>query len=183
MSDVSADATAAPLAGVKVVELGGGLAAGLCTHLLAGYGADVVQVGDPGLTDDEDAYLSRGKRRIPADSDLAELLGAADVVVDARPRHAPVSPSAADIHAADPHLVVVAITPFGLDVVLFEAVSAFGTVGLSTGITGQIPAAGLLALTVMMFLGGTGPITLASALALRERARRYELPEERTIIG
>jgi Trk-type K+ transport system membrane component len=75
------------------------------------------------------------------------------------------------------------ITPFGLDAVLFEVVSAFGTVGLSTGITAAIPPAGLLALTAMMFLGGLGPITLASALALRERGRRYELPEERTIIG
>jgi hypothetical protein len=35
----------------------------------------------------------------------------------------------------------------------------------------------------MMFLGGLGPITPAPALALRERGRRYELPEERTIIG
>ncbi len=75
------------------------------------------------------------------------------------------------------------ITPFGLDAVLFETISAFGTVGLSTGITAQIPAAGLVALTAMMFLGGLGPITLASALALREHGRRYELPEERTIIG
>jgi Trk-type K+ transport system membrane component len=80
-------------------------------------------------------------------------------------------------------LFLLEITPFGLDAVLFETISAFGTVGLSTGITGQIPDAGLLALTAMMFLGGLGPITLASALALREHARRYELPEERTIIG
>jgi Trk-type K+ transport system membrane component len=78
---------------------------------------------------------------------------------------------------------LLAITPFGLDAVLFETVSAFGTVGLSTGITPDIPPAGLLALTAMMFLGGLGPITLASALALRARGRRYELPEERTIIG
>lgn len=75
------------------------------------------------------------------------------------------------------------ITPFGLDAVLFETVSAFGTVGLSTGITPEIPGAGLIALTAMMFLGGLGPITLASALALREHGRRFELPEERTIIG
>jgi Trk-type K+ transport system membrane component len=80
-------------------------------------------------------------------------------------------------------LFLLEITPFGLDAVLFETISAFGTVGLSTGITGQLPGAGLLALTAMMFLGGLGPITLASALALREHARRYELPEERTIIG
>lgn len=40
-----------------------------------------------------------------------------------------------------------------------------------------------LVLTALMFLGRPGPITLASALALRERGRRYELPEERTIVG
>jgi trk system potassium uptake protein len=35
----------------------------------------------------------------------------------------------------------------------------------------------------LMFAGRVGPLTLGSALALRERARRYELPEERTIVG
>ncbi|MFC7343816.1 hypothetical protein [Saccharopolyspora griseoalba] len=35
----------------------------------------------------------------------------------------------------------------------------------------------------LMFIGRLGPITLASALALRERSRRYELPEERPIVG
>jgi trk system potassium uptake protein TrkH len=34
-----------------------------------------------------------------------------------------------------------------------------------------------------MFAGRVGPLTLASALALRERNRRFELPEERTIVG
>lgn len=80
-------------------------------------------------------------------------------------------------------LVLLSITPFRLDDVLFEAVSAFGTVGLSTGITAQLPAAGQLVLTALMFLGRLGPVTLASALALRERTRRYELPEERPIVG
>ncbi|WP_232376642.1 TrkH family potassium uptake protein [Amycolatopsis aidingensis] len=75
------------------------------------------------------------------------------------------------------------ITPFDLDRVLFEVVSAFGTVGLSTGITAELPVAGQLLLVGLMFLGRLGPITLASALALRERGRRYELPEERPIVG
>jgi crotonobetainyl-CoA:carnitine CoA-transferase CaiB-like acyl-CoA transferase len=104
-----------PLAGIRVVELGGGAAAGLCTHFLAGYGADVVQIGDPGLTVDEDTYLSRGKRRVEAD-DLAldQLLGVADVVVDGRSRSAPITPSAEEIRARHPRAVVTAITPFGL---------------------------------------------------------------------
>jgi potassium uptake TrkH family protein len=75
------------------------------------------------------------------------------------------------------------ISDFGLDAVLFETVSAFATVGLSTGITDDLPTAGKLVLAALMFLGRLGPITLASALALRERERRYELPEERTIVG
>ena len=75
------------------------------------------------------------------------------------------------------------ISDFGLDAVLFETVSAFATVGLSTGITDDLPAAGQLLLAALMFLGRLGPITLASALALREHERRYELPEERTIVG
>lgn len=80
-------------------------------------------------------------------------------------------------------VTLLGLTEFRLDDVLFEAVSAFATVGLSTGITADLPASGQLVLTALMFLGRLGPITLASALALRERGRRYELPEERTIVG
>jgi trk system potassium uptake protein len=75
------------------------------------------------------------------------------------------------------------ISRFGLDAVLFETVSAFATVGLSTGITAALPIPGQLVLAALMFLGRLGPVTLASALALREHERRYELPEERTIVG
>lgn len=104
-----------PLTGIKVVELGGGLAAGFCTHLLAGYGADVVQVGEPGLTADEDTYVSRGKRRVDAGADLDALLVAADVVVDGRAPSEQPSPSAREIRDSHSRLVVTAITPFGLD--------------------------------------------------------------------
>ncbi|MBX0300922.1 TrkH family potassium uptake protein [Cryobacterium sp. 1639] len=75
------------------------------------------------------------------------------------------------------------LTDIGLDALLFEAVSAFGTVGLSTGITASLPAAGQVILIVLMFIGRLGPITFASALALRERPATYELPKERPIIG
>ncbi|WP_020389825.1 TrkH family potassium uptake protein [Kribbella catacumbae] len=80
-------------------------------------------------------------------------------------------------------LSLLAMTSFRLDDILFETVSAFGTVGLSTGITAKIPAAGQLVLVALMFIGRLGPITMASALALRERPRRYELPEERPVVG
>jgi trk system potassium uptake protein len=75
------------------------------------------------------------------------------------------------------------LTDFTLDEVLFEAVSAFCTVGLSTGITSEIGPGGHLLLTALMFVGRLGPITFASALALRSRPRRYELPVERVMIG
>jgi Trk-type K+ transport system membrane component len=74
-------------------------------------------------------------------------------------------------------------TAFTLDQVLFEVISAFSTVGLSTGITAEVSTEGQLLLAALMFLGRLGPITLASALALRSRPRLYELPEERPIIG
>ncbi|WP_280123268.1 potassium transporter TrkG [Rhodococcus sp. ZPP] len=80
-------------------------------------------------------------------------------------------------------LTLLLLTDFDLDAVLFEVVSAFGTVGLSAGITADLPAAGQILLVALMFVGRLGPITLASALALRERGRRYELPEERPIVG
>jgi potassium uptake TrkH family protein len=75
------------------------------------------------------------------------------------------------------------LTPFSLDQVLFEVISAFATNGLSTGITAGIPMAGHVLLSLLMFVGRIGPLTLGSALALKERTRRYELPEERVIIG
>ncbi|MCP2635343.1 TrkH family potassium uptake protein [Microbacterium sp. HD4P20] len=71
----------------------------------------------------------------------------------------------------------------GLDRALFETVSAFGTVGMSTGITADLPESAQIVLIVMMFLGRLGPLTLGSAIALRERRALYELPKERPAIG
>lgn len=80
-------------------------------------------------------------------------------------------------------LTLMVITPFTLDRILFETVSAFATVGLSTGITADLPPLGQAVLVFLMFIGRIGPITLASALALRRRGRAYELPEARPIVG
>ncbi|POH57972.1 ATPase [Cryobacterium zongtaii] len=79
--------------------------------------------------------------------------------------------------------VLMVLTDLTLDVLLFEAISAFGTVGLSTGITANLPPAGQAILIMLMFIGRLGPITFASALALREHPVTYELPKERPIIG
>ncbi|WP_231946491.1 TrkH family potassium uptake protein [Auraticoccus monumenti] len=80
-------------------------------------------------------------------------------------------------------LTMSALTTQGFDVILFETVSAFATVGLSTGITASLPVPAQLVLVALMFIGRIGPLTVASAMALRERPRLYQLPEERTIVG
>jgi trk system potassium uptake protein len=80
-------------------------------------------------------------------------------------------------------LILLAVSGLPLDQVLYEATSAFATVGLSTGITADLPAAGQYVLVVLMFLGRTGPVTLATALVLRERRRLYRRPEERMLVG
>ncbi|HEX4978038.1 MAG TPA: potassium transporter TrkG [Nocardioides sp.] len=80
-------------------------------------------------------------------------------------------------------LLLLQITELPTRDVLFETVSAFATVGLSTGITADLPAAGQVVLVVLMFVGRLGPITLVSALALREKQLRYTLPEGRPLIG
>jgi Trk-type K+ transport system membrane component len=80
-------------------------------------------------------------------------------------------------------LVLVATGPFSLSQSIFESASAFGTVGLSTGITFDLPEAAKVTLIVLMFLGRTGPLTLGTALALREHGRRFRYAEGRPIIG
>lgn len=80
-------------------------------------------------------------------------------------------------------MTLMLITDIGFDKLLFETISAFATVGLSTGITASLPPAGQLLLVFLMFVGRLGPVTLASALALRSRPMMYEFPKERPLIG
>ncbi|MFF5794207.1 TrkH family potassium uptake protein [Paeniglutamicibacter sp. NPDC012692] len=80
-------------------------------------------------------------------------------------------------------MALMLITDLGFDKLLFETISAFATVGLSTGITASLPPAGQLLLVGLMFVGRLGPVTLASALALRSRPVLYEFPKERPLIG
>ena len=80
-------------------------------------------------------------------------------------------------------LLLLEITGWSLDVVLFEVISAFATVGLTTGVTHELPEAGKYVLVALMFIGRTGTMTFAAALALRDRRRVIRLPEERPIIG
>lgn len=65
----------------------------------------------------------------------------------------------------------------------FEVISAFGTVGLSTGITPLLSPFGRLVIILVMFVGRVGPLTAIAALTSRERALKGRLPEEHVTIG
>lgn len=69
------------------------------------------------------------------------------------------------------------------DQVTLEVISAFGTVGLSTGITAKLTAASKFVLTLIMFLGRLGPITLVTALSAHRAVRHFDYPVERPFIG
>ncbi|MFT7600963.1 MAG: trk system potassium uptake protein TrkH [Acidimicrobiales bacterium] len=80
-------------------------------------------------------------------------------------------------------LLTLTHTSLPLAEVLFEAVSAFGTVGLSTGITGEFGELGRILLIVLMFMGRVGPITFGTAVLFRPHPRRFEYPEEDLLVG
>jgi trk system potassium uptake protein TrkH len=65
---------------------------------------------------------------------------------------------------------------------LFEVVSAFGTVGLSAGVTAGLSMAGKLILSMVMFVGRLGPLVVAMAVS-RETAPRFYYAEEEIMSG
>jgi trk system potassium uptake protein TrkH len=66
---------------------------------------------------------------------------------------------------------------------LFEAVSAFGTVGLSTGITPLLSIPGKLSIILLMYVGRLGPLTLALAMRARLSRLPVQYPQARVIVG
>ncbi|MCW5950870.1 MAG: TrkH family potassium uptake protein [Propionibacteriaceae bacterium] len=119
---------------------------------------------------------------------IAELRGETQVVVSQRAVPSAIVRSALTVIALGATVVLVgtillAEDRFSLQQVLFEAFSAFGTVGLSTGITPHLRPESLVVLMVLMYLGRVGTISFATALALRARRRHYLLPEEQPIVG
>ncbi|AXT86749.1 ATPase [Aeromicrobium sp. A1-2] len=119
----------------------------------------------------------------------AELRGDPDVTIGARSISSAVIRSALTIALLAVMLVSTAtlalmlMTDVAFDDALFECTSAFGTVGLSTGVTANLPAKAQTLLIGLMFVGRVGTITAASAFVLRQRVPRYHLPEEQPIIG
>jgi trk system potassium uptake protein len=81
--------------------------------------------------------------------------------------------------------ILIALTDPGLDFIkiLFEVVSAFATVGLSTGITGTVSTGAKLILIVTMYIGRVGVLLLMSAILGDPRPTRIHYPEENLLVG
>ena len=74
-------------------------------------------------------------------------------------------------------------TEFPLDMIIFDVLSAVCTVGLSTGVTMDMHDPGKVMFAILMFIGRVGPVSMATALALRKVKRHFEYPKESPLIG
>jgi trk system potassium uptake protein TrkH len=72
---------------------------------------------------------------------------------------------------------------FTMSEIAFEAASALGTVGLTTGITASLTNAGKLIIIAAMLIGRLGPLTLLAALTFNLKPARYNYPDEAIIVG
>jgi trk system potassium uptake protein TrkH len=80
-------------------------------------------------------------------------------------------------------IVIAQITKADISDVLFDVISAFGTVGLSTGLTATLPDSASYVMAATIFMGRIGTVTLAAAVAATSRTQYYSLPVERPIVG
>ena len=78
---------------------------------------------------------------------------------------------------------IVTMQGFSFGQVLFEATSAFGTVGLTMGITPQLNVFSKLMIAITMFIGRVGTLTLFAGLTLASKDRRTGFPKEEVSIG
>ena len=76
-----------------------------------------------------------------------------------------------------------ALSPTHFIELFFEVVSAFGTVGLSTGITPHLSDLGKLILILVMFVGRVGPLTVATAVGRRSPRGKFRYAEENVMVG
>ena len=67
--------------------------------------------------------------------------------------------------------------------IFFEAISAFGTVGLSTGLTPKLTSGGKMIISLLMFIGRLGPIVFLAAIQTYQKEKFYTWPEENLLIG
>lgn len=80
-------------------------------------------------------------------------------------------------------IVIAQITQAPIEMVLFDVISGFATVGLSTGLTETLPDSAAYVMAATMFMGRVGTVTLAAAVAATSRSQLYALPVERPIVG
>jgi trk system potassium uptake protein TrkH len=78
---------------------------------------------------------------------------------------------------------LLSVSDMAFERLTFEAVSAFATVGLSTGAASELPPSGQLILVSLMLIGRVGVVTFAAALALRAQKTPFRYPEEPPIVG
>jgi len=79
--------------------------------------------------------------------------------------------------------VMLLVESHSIDKVVFETVSAYGTVGLSMGITAELSLIGKLLITMLMYIGRIGPLTLIYAIAIRRESVQVSFAEEKVVIG
>lgn len=80
-------------------------------------------------------------------------------------------------------ITIAQITKAPVEMVLFDVISGFATVGLSTGLTAELPDSAIYVLAATMFMGRVGTVTLAAAVAATTRSQLYSMPVERPIVG
>ena len=85
--------------------------------------------------------------------------------------------------AAIAALAIAAISSLGLTDIVFEAVSAISTVGMSCGITSQLGAAGLMIIAALMYLGRVGSLSFAMSFTDKKKLAHIKLPQENINIG
>ncbi len=80
-------------------------------------------------------------------------------------------------------IIITQITGESAINVMFDVISGFGTVGLTTGLTANMPDAAVYVMAVTIFMGRVGTVTLAAAVAATSSKQLYSLPVERPIVG
>ena len=120
---------------------------------------------------------------------LSEVLGRRDAGLFDRRFGSEVERQALTVTVLSASLVFAAatyissITSLPLPEILFECISAFSTVGLSTGITADLPPSAQIVIVLLMYIGRVGTITVATALAVSRAPRPYRFPKENLIVG
>ncbi|WP_123054337.1 TrkH family potassium uptake protein [Clostridium sp. JN-1] len=81
--------------------------------------------------------------------------------------------------------MILCITEKGasLEYILYEVISAFGTVGLTLGLTTKLSTVGKIAIIITMYCGRMGPLTVATALSRRNSPNKIKYPKDKILIG